>query len=49
MIDDADWEAICPACSGSGEGRYEGSSCYKCGGSGVDRETKEYDCDDTED
>jgi hypothetical protein len=26
---------ICPACSGSGEGRYEGSTCYSCKGSGV--------------
>ena len=25
---------ICEACNGSGEGRNEGSTCYKCGGSG---------------
>lgn len=25
---------ICPTCSGSGEGRYEGSTCYACKGKG---------------
>lgn len=25
---------ICPTCSGSGEGRYEGSDCYACKGRG---------------
>lgn len=34
--EDAD-ELICPACSGSGEGRYESTTCYSCRGSGVDR------------
>lgn len=28
---------ICTACSGSGEGRYEGYTCLSCGGSGLDR------------
>lgn len=31
---DAD-ESICPTCSGSGEGRYENTTCHACGGSGV--------------
>lgn len=30
-----DDEAICPACSGSGEGQYEGSRCRSCRGSGI--------------
>lgn len=34
-MDEEDYESyICPACSGSGEGMYEGSNCYKCGGTG---------------
>ena len=46
---------ICPACNGSGEGRYDGSSCSSCGGSGEERserdsddfnEPDEYDPDD---
>jgi hypothetical protein len=28
-------EDICPACDGSGEGQHEGTTCYKCKGSGV--------------
>jgi len=27
-------EDECPVCSGSGEGMYDGSRCYKCKGSG---------------
>ena len=30
-------EGYCPNCSGSGEGRYDGTDCYACGGSGVAR------------
>ena len=30
--DDDDY--ICPACNGSGEGMYDGSTCYKCKGTG---------------
>ncbi len=26
--------AICPACNGSGEGQYDGTTCSTCGGSG---------------
>lgn len=43
VVDDAEDEAIedepgyCPACSGSGEGMYEGSRCRSCGGSGVEK------------
>lgn len=29
-------EEICSACSGSGEGMYDGSVCYKCKGTGVE-------------
>lgn len=33
--DDADEEAgICPTCSGSGEGMYEGTRCRSCNGRG---------------
>ena len=28
---------LCPACSGSGEGQFEGTRCATCGGSGDDR------------
>ena len=27
---------ICNVCMGSGEGRFEGSTCYACGGSGTE-------------
>lgn len=29
-----DEDDICPACNGSGEGMYDGSTCYKCHGTG---------------
>jgi DnaJ-class molecular chaperone len=29
-----DDEYICPACSGSGEGMWDGSTCRKCKGTG---------------
>ena len=32
--DEEENDGICPACSGSGEGMHDGSTCYKCGGSG---------------
>ena len=35
MIDDDEYED-CSACSGSGEGMYDGSRCYKCKGTGVE-------------
>ena len=34
-------EEICSRCSGSGEGMYDGSTCYKCHGSGVEPSEKE--------
>lgn len=34
--DEYDEDEICSGCSGSGEGMYDGSSCYKCHGSGVE-------------
>jgi DnaJ-class molecular chaperone len=33
---DEDEDQICSGCSGSGEGMYDGSSCYKCHGSGIE-------------
>jgi len=34
---DEDYEdEICSACSGSGEGMYDGSTCYKCRGYGIE-------------
>lgn len=30
----SDTSELCPACSGSGEGHYDGSTCLSCGGSG---------------
>jgi len=39
--DDEQWHdipddepGICPACSGSGEGQHEGTTCYQCKGAG---------------
>jgi len=32
--DDEDEGMICPACNGSGEGGYDGSTCSRCGGYG---------------
>jgi hypothetical protein len=32
-----DDEPICSACSGSGEGMHDGTRCYRCKGSGVER------------
>lgn len=29
-----DEDYICPACNGSGEGMYDGSTCHKCKGTG---------------
>lgn len=43
IVDDSDeletneFDDYCPACSGSGEGSYDGSSCRCCGGSGIYR------------
>lgn len=31
-----DEDDICSGCSGSGEGMYDGSTCYKCKGCGVE-------------
>ena len=36
-------DEICSGCSGSGEGMYDGSRCYKCHGSGVEPVEKEDD------
>ena len=32
--DSYDDDYICPDCSGSGEGMWDGSNCRKCGGTG---------------
>lgn len=34
---DAEYESICGACNGSGEGMHNGSTCRSCKGSGVSR------------
>lgn len=38
-----DEDEICSGCSGSGEGMYDGSTCYKCHGSGVELNEKDED------
>ena len=40
---DIDEDDICSACSGSGEGMYDGSTCYKCHGRGVEPVEKDDD------
>ena len=41
-LEDEDYEdEICSWCSGSGEGMYDGSTCRKCHGSGVEPCEKE--------
>ena len=41
---DDDDDEICSACSGSGEGMYDGSTCYKCKGNGIEpRERDDYE------
>lgn len=34
-VDELDLDRICGACNGSGEGMYDGTSCWSCRGSGV--------------
>lgn len=34
---DADDPPTCDQCAGSGEGQYDGTRCWRCRGSGVDR------------
>lgn len=41
--DDEPEDEICIGCSGSGEGMYDGSTCYRCGGSGSEPVEKEDD------
>ncbi len=41
--DEDDYDNTCPTCNGCGEGRYDGSSCSDCGGSGVIKPAKEWD------
>lgn len=41
--DEDDEDEICSGCSGSGEGMHDGSSCYKCHGSGVEPVEKDDD------
>jgi len=36
MNEDDTEDEICSWCSGSGEGMYDGSTCHKCHGSGVE-------------
>ena len=41
--DDEPEDEICSGCSGCGEGQYEGTSCYKCHGSGIEPVEKDDD------
>ena len=41
--DDEPEDEICTGCSGSGEGMYDGSTCRKCHGSGVEPVKKDDD------
>lgn len=41
--DEDDEDEICSWCSGSGEGMYDGSTCQKCHGSGVEPTNKKDD------
>ena len=41
--DDEPEDEICSGCSGSGEGMYDGSTCYKCKGCGVEPVEKDDD------
>ena len=41
--DDEPEDDICSGCSGSGEGMYDGSTCYKCKGCGVEPVEKDED------
>jgi transcription initiation factor IIE alpha subunit len=43
--EDDDYDYICPQCSGSGEGMYDGSSCSRCGGTGGWPKNREVDYD----
>lgn len=42
FLEDDD-DPICSGCNGSGEGMYDGSSCYKCHGSGVEPCKKDFE------
>jgi DnaJ-class molecular chaperone len=42
-IEEDDEDEICSWCSGSGEGMYDGSTCNKCHGSGVEPREKDDD------
>lgn len=42
-IEEDDEDEICSWCSGSGEGMYDGSTCGKCHGSGVEPREKDDD------
>jgi len=42
-IEEDDEDEICSWCSGSGEGMYDGSTCGKCHGNGVEPREKDDD------
>lgn len=46
-MDAVDWP-LCAACSGSGEGMYDGSTCCQCGGQGVVNPSEDDDWEDAE-
>ena len=43
MDDEDDEDEICSGCSGSGEGMWDGATCNKCHGSGVEPVEKDDD------
>jgi DnaJ-class molecular chaperone len=40
---DLDDEEFCSACNGSGEGMYDGATCYKCKGTGEEPRIRSLD------
>lgn len=42
-VDEDDEDEICSGCSGSGEGMWDGATCNKCHGSGVEPVEKDDD------
>jgi hypothetical protein len=45
QYDEDEDDGMCPHCSGTGMGMWDGSSCNVCGGWGYDRKKPEYDPD----
>lgn len=45
-FEDGEYDDTCTWCGGCGEGGYDGASCRRCHGTGV--EPRERDCDDSD-